>query len=1068
MQPKNTNQSKCKRRSRPVDFTCVKTTRDAPPRTKQRVLGIQEAPTYYPTMDQYNNLINYIQSIRQQAERYGIIKIVPPKEFKPNTHLNTEFCYFPTRVQQVNGMKGVKTDTAHTDYDRHLTKYWDLMAQNINHTTIVSALFSPYKLAMIVEQRGGYKVVCDQNLWHECCDDLGHDTEMPNRLRVFYEKIITPYAQWLASTPPEVRSSSLLDSSYYVKTPETLQDCNKCSKPVQRAQLLVCGVCDLGYHSGCLPPASRFIPINGWCCPDCLSGDDGCYGAKDDYEYSLSEFQAFDNKFKQDWFSKKNVDLVSEEECEEEFWRLVNNPQATCQVEYGFSTCKQTKFNSLLGEIPSLPGSLLSLITSDISKLATPRLYVGMCFAALYWHIEQHYTYSVDYMHYGDTKTWYGVPGAHASQFENAMQKVVPELFDPQSNYLFHMSTMLNPELLSKEGIPVFTIDQRPGELVITFPKAYHSGFNHGFNFCEKVNFATEDWLPFGLECAIRYQKYQQQPCFSLDSLLLNYIAMAPPLANFENIKNDLRLLRQREMDGRQRIIKQYPKLNTSIIGDSNQQLQCFDCCCYAYLSYISCSCNENRVACLDHINKICICPPSSKMMHMQLDDETLLELDNWDIITAKLSTWMKKTEIITAPDIKYNALHQQWENEANLLLNRCQLSQQQQQQQHGVTLDYHALVELLQKAEKYEIPNSNEAYIMALFKKHLGDIWYDRARRMLPLGHRNGLKKNKRHIVIETTTGKPRYMTLDDLNEIISVDQDIPIVQDIYQDLADFRHQISSWITLYENTMLRCKQPKLCLRPTIQEIRDLEKASRGIPPHIIRQETAVLAMIANEKDRPKGCIAKLQKRLFTYYKEEITLDELLRQIYTETQLIIVYEMKHNGNSGDNSIKIDNGGQDDDDDDGRFCICREGEFGYMVQCDMCEEWYHGECVNINKIKPKAYYTCPVCDHRFIAPCRPTFKEMCDVMDQAQTLSTIDPPLTVFCEIMEMMATYHDYLHGFLQSNFMPTAGYAKMINKHRRNLLGLPIDMADEFQLLTQKLHGIPKLPIVIPLKPRY
>ena len=41
------------------------------------------------------------------------------------------------------------------------------------------------------------------------------------------------------------------------------------------------------------------------------------------------------------------------------------------------------------------------------------------------------------------------------------------------------------------QGIPIYKANQKPGEYVCTFYKAYHGGFSHGFNVGEAVNFAS-------------------------------------------------------------------------------------------------------------------------------------------------------------------------------------------------------------------------------------------------------------------------------------------------------------------------------------------------------------------------------------------------------------------------------------------------------------------------------------------------------------------------------------------------------------------------------------------------
>ena len=65
-------------------------------------------------------------------------------------------------------------------------------------------------------------------------------------------------------------------------------------------------------------------------------------------------------------------------------------------------------------------------------------------------------------------------------------------------NFLRHKTTLLSPEILVSNGVPLCHLRQTPGDFVVTFPRAYHFGFNFGLNCAESTNFALHSWLPFG------------------------------------------------------------------------------------------------------------------------------------------------------------------------------------------------------------------------------------------------------------------------------------------------------------------------------------------------------------------------------------------------------------------------------------------------------------------------------------------------------------------------------------------------------------------------------------------
>lgn len=113
--------------------------------------------------------------------------------------------------------------------------------------------------------------------------------------------------------------------------------CEICKRNENDDALLLCDGCNRGYHLYCLKPPLSSVPKTDWYCLHCLTAIGKDYGFEDGDEYSLNDFYEFAEKFKKEWFQKIYGDdrIVTEEDCENEFWRLVENPHETCEVEYG-------------------------------------------------------------------------------------------------------------------------------------------------------------------------------------------------------------------------------------------------------------------------------------------------------------------------------------------------------------------------------------------------------------------------------------------------------------------------------------------------------------------------------------------------------------------------------------------------------------------------------------------------------------------------------------------------------------------------------------------------------------
>ncbi|KAL1664298.1 hypothetical protein GGF50DRAFT_101902 [Schizophyllum commune] len=419
-------------------------------------------------------------------------------------------------------------------------------------------------------------------------------------------------------------------------TPE--QHCEICHKKNNEKQMLLCDGCDCGFHTFCLDPPLEAIPKEQWFCFACLSGTGGDYGFDEGEEHCLSSFQTRDNEFRRMWFEGHpppadypkgpvtnkigNVE-VPEYYLEEEFWRLVQSTQETVEVEYGADVHSATHGSAMptlethpldpyskdqwnLNNIPIVADSLLRYIKSDISGMTVPWTYVGMTFSTFCWHNEDHYTYSINFMHWGETKTWYGIPGDDAERFEAAMKREAPDLFEAQPDLLFQLVTLMNPKHVRDAGVRVYACNQRAGEFVLTFPKSYHAGFNHGLNFNEAVNFALPDWLSYDRDCVERYRRHRKMPVFSHDELLVTITQQAQTVKAAMWLLDSLKEMTDREMADRQSVRARGIKERVEAEDRPEEQYQCAVCKVFCYLSQVVCSCSPTRVVCAEHVDALC------------------------------------------------------------------------------------------------------------------------------------------------------------------------------------------------------------------------------------------------------------------------------------------------------------------------------------------------------------------------------------------------------------------------------------------------------------------------------
>jgi len=188
----------------------------------------------------------------------------------------------------------------------------------------------------------------------------------------------------------------------------------------------------------------------------------------------------------------------SYEELEQLYWKE-NNDETKLAPIYGADVEQSITDPEVdVWNIKKLDSILTDVLDEQIPGVNTPYLYVGMWKATFSWHVEDMDLYAVNFIHYGAPKTWYGIPPSEGHKLEQLAQKMFPDMAKTCFNLMRHKAIMISPKLLEAHGVRVNKLVQEERNMIIAFPHAYHSGFNHGFNMAESTNFAIDRWVEYG------------------------------------------------------------------------------------------------------------------------------------------------------------------------------------------------------------------------------------------------------------------------------------------------------------------------------------------------------------------------------------------------------------------------------------------------------------------------------------------------------------------------------------------------------------------------------------------
>ena len=164
--------------------------------------------------------------------------------------------------------------------------------------------------------------------------------------------------------------------------------------------------------------------------------------------------------------AREAVSCLGEDEAVERFWKEIATARAPLygsDLEGSFFPPPIDLRRWNLRALPDLLRLGPAALPTELKGINSPMLYMGRWRTLFPLHAEDMDLFSINYLHSGATKQWYGISPRSADHVELLAAQCFPRLHSTCRQFLRHKASLIAPEVFIANGVALSSLRQRAG-----------------------------------------------------------------------------------------------------------------------------------------------------------------------------------------------------------------------------------------------------------------------------------------------------------------------------------------------------------------------------------------------------------------------------------------------------------------------------------------------------------------------------------------------------------------------------------------------------------------------------